>query len=120
MHCRLHIHGHQVGGTNPSLVEALGAGSPILAHDNAFNRWVAGSAAAYFADEAACADALGRLLDAPEPVLRRMRDASRARHAEQFSWSAVLESYEALLLRWWSRVPKAAAAEDELTQVAAE
>ena len=31
--------GWSVGGTNPSLVEALGAGSPVLAHDNKFNRY---------------------------------------------------------------------------------
>ena len=42
---RFYIHGHSVGGTNPSLVEALDAGSPVLAHDNKFNRWVAGKGA---------------------------------------------------------------------------
>ena len=33
-HARFYVHGHQVGGTNPSLVEALGAGNAVLAHDN--------------------------------------------------------------------------------------
>ena len=36
-----YVHGHTVGGTNPSLVEALGAGNPVIAHDNPYNRWVA-------------------------------------------------------------------------------
>jgi glycosyltransferase involved in cell wall biosynthesis len=41
-HAAAYVHGHQVGGTNPSLVEALGVGNPVIAHDNRFNQWVAG------------------------------------------------------------------------------
>jgi len=47
-HSAAYVHGHQVGGTNPSLVEALGAGNAVVAHDNRFNRWVAGDGAVYF------------------------------------------------------------------------
>lgn len=96
-HARLYVHGHTVGGTNPSLVEALGCGSPVLAHDNAFNRWVAGPGARYFADEASCAAALDALL-ADEATLAGMRDASYARHGEAFTWDRVLPAYEAVLL----------------------
>ncbi len=95
-HTRLYIHGHTVGGTNPSLVEALGAGSPILAHDNRFNRWVAGAAGQYFADDVLCAAQLDALLDDPT-ALRAMRAASVARHAEAFTWERVLPAYEAVL-----------------------
>ena len=97
-HARLYLHGHTVGGTNPSLVEALGAGSPVLAHDNVFNRWVAGEGAAYFRDVPSCTEALTRLLD-DDPQLDRMRAASYARHAEAFTWAQVLPAYEAVLER---------------------
>ena len=97
-HARLYLHGHTVGGTNPSLVEALGAGSPVLAHDNAFNRWVAGGGAAYFRDVPSCAEQLARLLD-DDSGLDRMRAASYARHAEAFTWEQVLPAYEAVLER---------------------
>jgi len=93
------VHGHSVGGTNPALVEALGAGCPVLAHDNVFNRWVAGSGAAFFADEAAAATAFDRLLDDAE-TLARMRTCSYARHAEEFTWDRILEQYERLLDAW--------------------
>ena len=96
-HARLYVHGHTVGGTNPSLVEALGAGSPVLAHDNPFNRWVAGRDTAWFVDEPTCAQALDRLLDDPTH-LDAMRAASYARHAEAFTWEQVLPAYEAVLL----------------------
>jgi glycosyltransferase involved in cell wall biosynthesis len=95
-HTRLYIHGHTVGGTNPSLVEALGAGSPVLAHDNRFNRWVAGAAGQYFADEVLCAAQFDALLDNPN-ALSAMRAASVARHAEAFTWERVLPAYEAVL-----------------------
>jgi glycosyltransferase involved in cell wall biosynthesis len=96
---RLYVHGHQVGGTNPSLVEALGAGSPVLAHDNKFNRWVAGPGARYFHDEESCAGLLDDLL-ANEAQLQTMREASLKRFEEQFTWDKVLADYEALLTYW--------------------
>jgi glycosyltransferase involved in cell wall biosynthesis len=96
---RVYIHGHQVGGTNPSLVEALGAGNPVLAHDNTFNRWVAGDGAHYFQNMKECAAQLNGLLDDDEE-LSRMSLASRQRHAEAFTWEMVLRQYEELLARW--------------------
>ena len=46
--CFAYIHGHEMGGTNPSLVEALSSGNTILAMDVPFNRAVAGDSATYF------------------------------------------------------------------------
>jgi glycosyltransferase involved in cell wall biosynthesis len=96
--CRLYIHGHRVGGTNPSLVEALGAGSAILAHDNRFNRWVAGGGAHYFKGLNECAEKLDEILD-DDHELERMRNLSLERHKEEFTWEEVLAKYEALLLK---------------------
>lgn len=45
-----YFHGHSVGGTNPSLLEAMACGCRILAHDNAFNRSVLENNALYFKD----------------------------------------------------------------------
>lgn len=98
-HSRLYLHGHRVGGTNPSLVEALGARCAVMAHDNHFNRWVAGPEAAYFKDEAACAKLFDELL-ANENAIIRMKAASYARFQERFTWPQVLREYEDLLLRW--------------------
>ena len=54
-----YIHGHSVGGTNPSLLRAMGAGAPVLAYDVEFNREVTAGEAFFWAD----ADALTPLLD---------------------------------------------------------
>lgn len=98
-HCLAYIHGHQVGGTNPSLVEALGAGNAVIAHDNRFNRWVAGPGARFFGS----ADELDRVLDeviAAPQVLDAMRVASRNRFQAEFQWEDVLAQYETLLSRY--------------------
>ena len=43
--CGVYVHGHSVGGTNPALLQALGAGAPTLALDTPFNREVLGDEA---------------------------------------------------------------------------
>jgi glycosyltransferase involved in cell wall biosynthesis len=96
---RFYLHGHRVGGTNPSLVEGLGAGCAVIAHDNHFNRWVAGSDAAYFSDEATCAALFDRLLADDEAVVR-MKAASRELFTKRFTWGRILSEYEELLTRW--------------------
>jgi len=47
-HSRVYMHGHSVGGTNPSLLEAMACDALICAHDNIFNRYVLGEDAFYF------------------------------------------------------------------------
>ena len=50
-----YAHGHSVGGTNPSLLRAMGAGTAVLAWDCPFNREVAGEQGRYFGDAASLA-----------------------------------------------------------------
>lgn len=94
---RAYLHGHQVGGTNPSLVEALGAGNPVIAHDNRFNRWTAGEDQLFFSDGADAEVAINEvcLNDARAALARK---AALVRHAEQFRWEDVLSTYESALL----------------------
>jgi glycosyltransferase involved in cell wall biosynthesis len=91
-----YIHGHQVGGTNPSLVEALAAANPIVAHDNIFNRWVAGDSARYF-NSVENLSALFDELEADPGGLRAMQDGSRERHKACFQRETILHAYEQLL-----------------------
>lgn len=95
----LYVHGHTVGGTNPSLIEALGAGQPVLAHDNQFNRWVAGEKAEYFSSVDECSTALDGLLNGVTK-LSEMSEASQERFNELFTWETVLKQYETLLTKW--------------------
>ncbi len=45
---RLYLHGHSAGGTNPSLVEIMHFGMPVIAFDCAYNRWTTDNSAFYF------------------------------------------------------------------------
>ena len=97
-YAKAYIHGHRVGGTNPSLVESLAAGNAIIAHDNRFTRWVAGERARFFR----CTKDLTEILDSVEQnpsQLLEMEEASRQRHGNEFEKRKVLEAYEKLLLR---------------------
>lgn len=98
-HSVAYIHGHQVGGTNPSLIEAMGAGNPVIAHDNQFNRWVAGESARFFNGADECSQRLDETLSHPD-VLDAMKKGILQRHQSAFTWEQVLADYENLLQDW--------------------
>jgi glycosyltransferase involved in cell wall biosynthesis len=59
--CRAYLHGHGVGGTNPSLLEAMGCGNVVIANDNPFNREVLGGSGLFFStpkEVSACIDSV--------------------------------------------------------------
>lgn len=97
---RAYVHGHRVGGTNPSLVEALGAGCPVIAHDNPFNKWVAGQSAFYFRTEEECSVAFEQIASASPEILADMKKGSYERYLEEFTWESILQKYEGLLESW--------------------
>lgn len=92
-HARAYMHGHTVGGTNPSLVEALAAGNAVIAHDNAYNRWTAGSAANYFTDVKSCDLLISRFIE-NDRLVEQCSQAARARARDLFQWENVLLAYE--------------------------
>jgi glycosyltransferase involved in cell wall biosynthesis len=93
-----YVHGHSVGGTNPSLLRAMGAGTHVIAWDVGFNRDVAGSVATYFKNP----EELSALLVNAESEVdvtfaRGVRLRERAR--KLYDWDVVAEGYEDLALR---------------------
>lgn len=98
-HSAAYVHGHQVGGTNPSLVEALGAGNAVIAQDNRFNRWVVGEGALYFAGAEGFATCMDQVTADPA-LLQRLREQGQARYRAEFTWPHVLQQYEDLLLKY--------------------
>lgn len=93
---RFYLHGHTVGGTNPSLVEAMGAGCAVIAHDNKFNRWVVGQSAMFFKDQTECEILFDELLKDDEK-LTTMKQGTKLRYSQNFTWTKILTSYEILL-----------------------
>jgi glycosyltransferase involved in cell wall biosynthesis len=94
-----YLHGNQVGRANMSLVEALGAGNAVIAHDNRYNRWAAGDGARYFQSSDDLCAILDEVLQSPED-LAKMRASSVIRFDAGFEMGRVLSNYENLLEQW--------------------
>jgi glycosyltransferase involved in cell wall biosynthesis len=80
-------------------VEALAAGNAVVAHDNIFNRWVAGRGAVYFRETNDLGILFDQLLEDSER-LALMRQWSLERHLAKFEQSRILAIYESLLQRF--------------------
>jgi glycosyltransferase involved in cell wall biosynthesis len=94
-HAYTYIHGHSVGGTNPSLLRAMGAGTAVIAYDVVFNRDVLGTDGLFFGD----AEALAQRIDKSEAEPRATAKAAallQARADERYNWDAVTDGYEEL------------------------
>jgi glycosyltransferase involved in cell wall biosynthesis len=63
--CAVYLHGHSVGGTNPSLVEMLFYNCPIIAYDCSFNRATAAGGALYFKTQDELVSTLNQLTALP-------------------------------------------------------
>jgi len=93
--CSSYIHGHSVGGTNPSLLRAMGAGACVLAFDVVFNRVVAGPDARYFADQDDLAAHI-RGVELEPRSAERQGNALQERASDLYRWDEVAEAYEQL------------------------
>jgi len=84
----IYMHGHSAGGTNPSLVEAMFFGIPIIACDVVYNRETTENRAAYFRD----GDELLALLRGALPDGALMQEIARRR----YTWRYISEQYVSL------------------------
>ncbi len=96
-HCFAYIHATEVGGTHPALIEAMGRGALVLYLDTPENSEVAAGAGIPFT-HADLAEKLREALDMPAPQCDELRHAAMARVAERYSWEAVTDQYEKLLM----------------------
>lgn len=89
-----YFHGHSVGGTNPSLLEALGATKLNLLYDVGFNREVAEDAALYWSlDEGN----LAKLIDTADKLskekIEEFGQKAKKRIQDEYSWEYICNKY---------------------------
>ncbi|HKY15325.1 MAG TPA: DUF1972 domain-containing protein [Microthrixaceae bacterium] len=104
-HSRVYLHGHSVGGTNPSLLRAMGAGAAISAYDVGFNREVLGDGCWVFSSASDVARAV-ESAEADCPGSAAYGAALRERAAAHYRWDDVAAAYDELALRLadgWTR-----------------
>lgn len=83
-----YIHGHSAGGTNPSLVEAMFFGKPIIAFDCIYNRATTHNNAYYFSDSKSLEEIVNKA-SLNGDIMRQIAIAS-------YSWEKIVSQYEAL------------------------
>jgi glycosyltransferase involved in cell wall biosynthesis len=93
--CRMYFHGHSVGGTNPSLLEAMAAGALIASHNNPFNKAVVGTDGFYFSNPQ---DVRSCILEA---VTTTNRDVFKQNNIDKiksvYNWDIITDQYEQFL-----------------------
>lgn len=93
--CYAYIHGHSVGGTNPSLLEAAISRNIIMAHDNSFNREVCGTSAIYFKNEIDLSRKIKSVYKHGQSYLK-LKDDVYHRVKSNYLWNKITEGYLSL------------------------
>jgi glycosyltransferase involved in cell wall biosynthesis len=94
--CFAYLHGHSVGGTNPSLLKAMGYGNCIVALDTAFNREVLADGGEFFpADVGALAEMLRRI-ESDRGRVEELRRMGPERILANYTWEKIAGQYDDL------------------------
>lgn len=92
-----YIHGHSVGGTNPSLLEALGLTDVNLLFDVIFNREVAEDGAKYWSlEDGNLAALIDKTDDMSENEIETIGNKAKKRIDNFYSWEYITEKYQKL------------------------
>lgn len=94
--CRYYFHGHSVGGTNPSLLEAMACNCFIISHNNEFNKSVLRENALYFDSASDIAKIIDKQNDAS--LKERFTQSNKRKIETTYSWENIIQQYEALML----------------------
>lgn len=94
--CRYYFHGHSVGGTNPSLLEAMACHCMVISHRNEFNESVLEKDALYFSTAGEIANILEQPVDFT--LKKRCIDNNRRKIETTYAWPNIIDQYETLML----------------------
>jgi len=88
-----YIHGHSVGGTNPSLLEAMASASLCVCHDNEFNREVVQDNGFFFSSVESLSDIIDNIESNPSEKFNSMRHNATERVNSLYNWELIAEKY---------------------------
>lgn len=94
--CFAYIHGHSVGGTNPSLLEAMVMKNIIIAHENEFNREVCNDSVLYFRDFQDLKNKIDFIEENPIKY-DGFKQKCYLQVKNKYSWDKIVEEYSKLL-----------------------
>ena len=92
----IYFHGHSVGGTNPSLLEAMACECNIAAHENVFNKTILTDDATYFS----CADEIKNIINhlSYQDAISQYRKNNIEKIKTTYSWDKIINEYEIIFL----------------------
>jgi len=90
---RIYVHGHSVGGTNPSLLEAMACGCRIVAHNNPFNGSVLGEEAFYYSSQS---ELTTFFTNFSTGLYDKLIEWNLQKIRQEYNWDAVSDAYERL------------------------
>jgi glycosyltransferase involved in cell wall biosynthesis len=90
--CFVYIHGHSAGGTNPSLVEAMYLGLPIIAYGVEYNKVTTQYKALYFMNKSELLKLLDEIISNRD-LLMRIGHEMREIAIQQYTWESVARQY---------------------------
>jgi len=96
-HAFAYVHGNEVGGTNPALLEAMAAGAFVISRDAPFNVEVLGDAGIYFGKDAEDLREKMAWTLANDDRRRAGAERGRAIIAERYNWDSITGDYERLI-----------------------
>jgi glycosyltransferase involved in cell wall biosynthesis len=94
--CFAYVHGHSVGGTNPSLLKAMGYGNCILALETVFNTEVLADTGLFFPKDEQALATLMRRVEGDPALVRELRLKGPARIRKEYTWEKVSDQYDRL------------------------
>jgi glycosyltransferase involved in cell wall biosynthesis len=94
--CYGYLHGHEVGGTNPSLLRAMQAGAPCVAIDVVYHREVLGESGVFFSKAPGRLAEILRRLDREPRHLAELGKQVGTRATALYRWDAVIAAYAEL------------------------
>jgi len=86
----LYFHGHSVGGTNPSLLEAMASNALICAHDNIFNQSILNNDAYYFTNSEQISDLINNNMKCVE---HQIIQNNQEKIKNLYSWNKIVDDY---------------------------
>jgi len=92
----IYFHGHSVGGTNPSLLEAMACECNIAAHDNVFNKAILNDDAFYFSSAEKICQIIDETAGSPSVFVRTKNNIDKIQRF--YTWDKIIDSYEKVFI----------------------
>jgi rhamnosyltransferase len=96
-HATAYLHGHEVGGTNPGLLEAMWSTAVNLVLDVNFNRETAGDSVLYFSKDE-LEEKINQISDLEDTERKELQKKSRNMIQERYMWDMICTQYEELFV----------------------